>query len=998
MRTFVKGIIFTLLIWFSSAEAGVLELTLDVPSYKISQENGWTTIEIEGFSHTLVPGAPRLPAKSYLLLLPPDAVARDVEIVSSRDETLPGVYKIKEAPEYFPTVNKRDLIEEAKNVFESNHRKFYEEGQKFPEEFLWMSGKGSYRNYRYVKVSFVPFTYFPKQGKLIFHQSVTFRVIYDIVGDKGYAPGDPISLKRAKRLFFNWDQGKIWYQNQRKSRTTITYDFVIVTTDALLSSLNDFVDWKNSLGFSVNLVTIDWIESNYSGAELADKIRNFLVDKYLDWGIQYVLLVGDITDIPMKMTYPDSSDHSGGGGTPTDYYYADLTGNWDSDGDGYYGEYGQDDVDFVPEVIVGRIPWSSSGDVSAICSKLISTESDTSSWKRNSLLLAAMITFANENGNGWPATDGAALMEELMQYVLVDWVNTTMYEKSGLAPSSYPCSYPLNLSNVISQWGSNDYGIVGICCHGSHQGVWRKIWSSDDGDDIPEDNEMDWEYFLSTSEVTSLNNTHTPVGFICACGTGYPEEYNLGKALLRYGSSGVVAASRSAWVSVGWTHKNDGGAESIEYYYFHYMLNDSENIGDALYDSKVYYYNHFFWWGYASQQNQFDFNLYGDPSYHQQGAIPLPPDTTPPTVPALIAPLDGDTLPNSLVTFAWHPSEDSESGIQRYDLQYSTDASFSGADTIPVTDTTYSLNLGNSTYYWRVRAVDNADNLSPWSTVWQFTVAFPESTGAYWFSLYPDDPTPVTSYSPTEIGDTFTLHAWLFADAPDWEGIGGFTFCIGFDTLYLRADTMTWDMSTLGNYMFRGCRWPGDSLHQNPGQAMWYAAVCFGSLCMSSDSTFHHIGSITFEVVESPSRDSELVMVIDTLMYPPSNYSTMGDPGGLYTIWPEWHPFYLNLATGIGEKQAMGLSYYLEVSGSNPFRGEAHLTFGIPHREEVSVAVYDITGRLVKVLKEGIAEAGNHNLEWGGEDSQGRQIPSGVYFVVMRAGRFNSIKRLLLVR
>lgn len=51
--------------------------------------------------------------------------------------------------------------------------------------------------------------------------------------------------------------------------------------------------------------------------------------------------------------YPESEYRN----SPTDYFYADLTGNWDSDGDGYYGEHADDaGVDFYPEVFVGRIP------------------------------------------------------------------------------------------------------------------------------------------------------------------------------------------------------------------------------------------------------------------------------------------------------------------------------------------------------------------------------------------------------------------------------------------------------------------------------------------------------------------------------------------------------------------------------------------------------------------------------------------------------------------
>lgn len=165
----------------------------------------------------------------------------------------------------------------------------------------------------------------------------------------------------------------------------------------------------------------------------------------------------------------------------------------------------------------------------------------------------------------------------------------------------------------------------------------------------------------------------------------------------------------------------------------------------------------------------------------------------------------------------------------------------------------------------------------------------PDSSAAYWFSLSETDPTQITNL-PVAVGDTIALHAWLFVRAPHWDLIGGFTFPIGFDTLYLNAIGMTCDENSLGNYMFHGTRWPGDSLGENPGQALWYAAVCFSG-CMNVDSTPYHIGSISFVVLQSPS-DSQ--MVIDTLMYPPSNYANLGNEGGTATVWPEWHQFYIS--------------------------------------------------------------------------------------------------------
>jgi len=165
--------------------------------------------------------------------------------------------------------------------------------------------------------------------------------------------------------------------------------------------------------------------------------------------------------------------------------------------------------------------------------------------------------------------------------------------------------------------------------------------------------------------------------------------------------------------------------------------------------------------------------------------------------------------------------------------------------------------------------------------------AFAQGTGAYWFSLSSDDPTPVICYPDTLYpGDVFTLHAWLSAES-DWGWIGGFTFPIVYNADYIdvykcvegSGDSMTIDLNNLGPYMFKGIRFPCDTIASSPpGQAMWYAAVCFSGCPLTTDGTPHHIGSITFEVIDS--IPPQCTTIIDTGMYPPSNYATMGDPGG----------------------------------------------------------------------------------------------------------------------
>ncbi|EMR75033.1 PA14 domain-containing protein [Thermoplasmatales archaeon SCGC AB-540-F20] len=132
------------------------------------------------------------------------------------------------------------------------------------------------------------------------------------------------------------------------------YDYVIITTNDIVDNseeLEHFIHMKEINGYSVMVVT----ESDFEGLtgqypdDRADKIRQWLIDNYVDLGIDYVLFIGDpdpddpqdpsdhVGDIPMKMCLTTTFTPNNPG-IPTDLYFGDLDSNWDIDGDGKYCE------------------------------------------------------------------------------------------------------------------------------------------------------------------------------------------------------------------------------------------------------------------------------------------------------------------------------------------------------------------------------------------------------------------------------------------------------------------------------------------------------------------------------------------------------------------------------------------------------------------------------------------------------------------------------------
>jgi flagellar hook assembly protein FlgD len=67
-------------------------------------------------------------------------------------------------------------------------------------------------------------------------------------------------------------------------------------------------------------------------------------------------------------------------------------------------------------------------------------------------------------------------------------------------------------------------------------------------------------------------------------------------------------------------------------------------------------------------------------------------------------------------------------------------------------------------------------------------------------------------------------------------------------------------------------------------------------------------------------------------------------------------------------------------SRPNPFAGSTTVRFELPSAARVRLAVFDVTGRRVRRLQDGMAIAGPHAVVWDGRDDEGRMLPGGVFF------------------
>ena len=77
----------------------------------------------------------------------------------------------------------------------------------------------------------------------------------------------------------------------------------------------------------------------------------------------------------------------------------------------------------------------------------------------------------------------------------------------------------------------------------------------------------------------------------------------------------------------------------------------------------------------------------------------------------------------------------------------------------------------------------------------------------------------------------------------------------------------------------------------------------------------------------------------------------------------------------------------------NPFNPETSISFAIPEAVRVSLSVYNLLGRKVATLYEGMTAPGYYTVRWDGSN-----MASGVYFYRLQAGDFNCIKKCILMK
>ncbi len=106
-------------------------------------------------------------------------------------------------------------------------------------------------------------------------------------------------------------------------------------------------------------------------------------------------------------------------------------------------------------------------------------------------------------------------------------------------------------------------------------------------------------------------------------------------------------------------------------------------------------------------------------------------------------------------------------------------------------------------------------------------------------------------------------------------------------------------------------------------------------------------------------------------------------------------------APGAPARQAPPAENALLANYPNPFNPETWIPYQLAKDSEVSIRIYDTTGRVVRTLQLGHQAAGfytdrSRSAYWDGRNALGEPVASGVYFYTLTAGDFTATRKLLI--
>jgi uncharacterized repeat protein (TIGR01451 family) len=82
----------------------------------------------------------------------------------------------------------------------------------------------------------------------------------------------------------------------------------------------------------------------------------------------------------------------------------------------------------------------------------------------------------------------------------------------------------------------------------------------------------------------------------------------------------------------------------------------------------------------------------------------------------------------------------------------------------------------------------------------------------------------------------------------------------------------------------------------------------------------------------------------------------------------------------------------------NPFNAQTTISYELPSEQQVILSIWNVTGQLVRELVDTHQPIGHYSVTWDGKDGTGQLVGNGLYLYRLKAGRFETVRKMVLVK
>jgi len=471
-----------------------LEITVSNSIPEISGDRGFTIISSDDSFFPQDAGEPAIPVSSIFFEIPADKKILNVDFTGTNENHIILNSPIIPVQKNVPLSYK----DGAQLITEYRGR---DQGGVYPENLIHNFGSGSCGNVNIGYISYYSASYNSAQNMLSYFEELTFEIELENDSNNEMFFGSYSSEQVLKSL-------KI-LSNSRS--TDIKY--LLITPESFVDEYESLLEFRRIQGVETFIETVENIEQNHPWIDLQEKIRNYIISMYEDYSISFVTLGADTDAIPSRTVFAfdcEYGSHDDENEIRADMYYSCLNGNWNADGDNVYGEE-EDDVDFFPEVFVGRISANTSAEVTDYISRLIAYEKG----EHSEYTLAGGLSMEL-----WEGSDSEVCQQYIYQQYFPEFYDTTLlYDDANTMESAYDL---LNQNMNIVQ-------------HTGHAGI--TALALEDGR-------------IKTTNLENLENEYGGIFYSIGCWSAAIDYGSIGEALVKTEEKGQLAYignSRYGW-------------------------------------------------------------------------------------------------------------------------------------------------------------------------------------------------------------------------------------------------------------------------------------------------------------------------------------------------------------------------------------------------------------------------------------------------------------------